>query len=401
MVFHMIKCSLCDQGIYMKTKNAIILPLFTTALVVILSLLSTNLWMEKKEEVTASHSIKISTEMTLQEISTTNGIPFKVIVQALNKPDLDPLKSLTVQGFSFLYAREEILKNFAVYQENETKNWFKIPLKFILWFIFMSIVFYQLIKQGLSPKKRKIYYAISVLVFGVILGSDPSPMGTVKDAIALYGEKGVIFPPRMIALCIFLLTVFLANKMICAWGCQFGSLQDLLFRFNRNSKDTMGVIKQYKIPFIVSNSIRLIFFVAFIAISFIWSIDIIAEIDPFKIFRPQFLTAAGIVFLILLFLASIVVYRPWCYLFCPFGLIGWIVEKMSRYKIKVNYEKCIACLACEKACPSDVMSAILRQDRVIPDCFSCGVCTEICPEKAISFSKEKREKPSVAKFNKQ
>jgi len=79
------------------------------------------------------------------------------------------------------------------------------------------------------------------------------------------------------------------------------------------------------------------------------------------------------------------------------------IRRMQKIaaKIKVNYEKCIACLACEKACPSDVMSAILRQDRVIPDCFSCGVCTEICPEKAISFSKEKREKPSVAKFNKQ
>jgi len=67
----------------------------------------------------------------------------------------------------------------------------------------------------------------AVCVFGIIPGSDPSPMGTVKDAIVLLDLKGMIFPPRLIAFGIFLLMVILANKYICSWGCRFGTLQDL------------------------------------------------------------------------------------------------------------------------------------------------------------------------------
>lgn len=37
-------------------------------------------------------------------------------------------------------------------------------------------------------------------------------MSTVKDMISSYAIKGIIFPPRLIALLVFLLVVFLANK---------------------------------------------------------------------------------------------------------------------------------------------------------------------------------------------
>lgn len=85
-------------------------------------------------------------------------------------------------------------------------------------------------------------------------------MGTIKDAITLYASKGVIFPPRMIALTVFLLMVLVANKFICSWGCQAGVLQDLVFRLNRNNKDTKGIIRQYKPSFLVTNSFRILFF---------------------------------------------------------------------------------------------------------------------------------------------
>jgi ferredoxin len=75
--------------------------------------------------------------------------------------------------------------------------------------------------------------------------------------------------------------------------------------------------------------------------------------------------------------------------------VGWFFEKLSILKIKVNYDKCIACGKCEKACPSTVMSAILRRDKkVIPDCFSCGACMNVCPTKAIDFKSGKRDKPT-------
>jgi polyferredoxin len=133
-------------------------------------------------------------------------------------------------------------------------------------------------------------------------------------------------------------------------------------------------------------------------IVFISGMDIIGAIDPFKIFNPRVLTAAGIIFISAVLLLSLFTYRPWCHLLCPFGLIGWIAEKLSIYKIKVNYTSCIACEKCAKACPSSVMGAILKQDRIIPDCYMCGVCIGVCPTKSISLDSGKRMVPPKGKF---
>jgi polyferredoxin len=232
----------------------------------------------------------------------------------------------------------------------------------------------------------------------VILGADPAPMGTVKDAIALFGARKVIFPPRLIALTVFLLMVLIANKAICAWGCQVGTLQDFLFRINRDKNDK-PVIRQIKLPFLFTNSVRIVFLSIFTSAAFIWAFDIVEPIDPFKVFKPAKLTGIGWTFIGLLCIASIFIYRPWCHMFCPFGLVGWLVEKVAFFKVRVDYKMCIGCEICVNACPSTVMNSILKRDKVIADCFSCGSCIEVCPAKAITFSAGKRILPPPGKFS--
>jgi polyferredoxin len=156
---------------------------------------------------------------------------------------------------------------------------------------------------------------------------------------------------------------------------------------------------QIKVPFVITNSIRVIFFLLLVLVAFVGATDIVEPIDPFKIFKPQVIGIAGGLFISLVLVASLFVYRPWCHFFCPFGLIGWLAEKISIFKIKVDYDKCISCEACSKACPSKVMSAILKQDKIIPDCFSCGTCIQTCPVNAISFSHGKRQRPPAGKFS--
>jgi polyferredoxin len=211
---------------------------------------------------------------------------------------------------------------------------------------------------------------------------------------------GALFVPRFIALAVFLFLVISVNKYICAWGCQLGTLQDFIFRLNRNKRDTKGIIKQYKVPFAISNSIRIGFFVLFTVVAFVWVFDIVEYIDPFKVFNPGVVNVAGWIFIGLILLASLFVYRPWCHFFCPFGLFGWLFERFSFIKIKVHYDDCIACDACSKACPSTVMDSILKRDRTIPDCFACGNCISVCPTNAVSLASGKREKVPEGKFDK-
>ena len=371
------------------------------AIVVILSMVSARLWGGKPEKLPDLSSLVVSQEMTLKDFGQANGLPnssLKKIFGLQNKSDLQ--KTLSEYGTD-AQIRSQVKKKLALAAEHESKNWKKILIKFSMWFAFLLSVFILFRKQNVSSFKRKTALFSSVLIFGVILGADPSPMGTVKDAIHLFASAGAIFPPRMIALTVFLLLVFLANKFICSWGCQVGTLQDLIFRINESETHQAVIGRKIKIPFYLSNGIRVSFLTVFTIVAFGWGTDIIEFIDPFKVFKPVHLGISGIIFVGSLLVASLFIYRPWCHLFCPFGLAGWLVEKISLNKISVNYETCIACEQCATACPSTVMGAILKQDKTtIPDCFSCYSCREVCPTNSIEFSTRKRTPVPADHFDK-
>ncbi len=385
----------------MKDRCIVIISfLLLIMLVVAGSFISVNIWSEKSEKLIMPKTIIINDSMTLGEIGEINSIDNKALKSIFNLKSKEDLNKYFLEfGISKTEAILKINQTIAISSENESKNWGKIKLKFILWFITLIIAFILLKSGKIKSNLRNIMYLSIVIIFGVILGADPGPMGTLKDAIVLFGKYRVLFPPRMLALSIMLFTIIIANKFICSWGCQVGTLQDLIFRLNRNKKQ-LPIIKQYRISFLVSNSIRILFFIIFTLIAVFWAFDIIEAIDPFKIFKPDVLGTMGIVFISAILILSIFVYRPWCHLFCPFGLVGWILEKISIFRIKVDYDKCIACGKCEKICPSSVMGAILKRDKVIPDCFSCGSCIESCPTGAISFSVGKRSYPPDGKFDK-
>ena len=371
------------------------------AIVIGLSLLSDRIWSSKSETLPPPKKLVLEPDMTVDRFGKANGLPNAVLKEAFDlqaKSDLEKklLEFGTPQQIAFLVAKE-----MALAAESASKNWLKIPLKFALWFIFLSAIFICLRKRKVVSALRNYLLFASVLIFGVVMGSDPSPMGTVKDAIHLFGTTRAVFLPRMVALGIFLAIVFLANKYICAWGCQLGTLQDLIFQINRTRRHKAVFARQIKLPFVLTNSIRFMFFCGFTLVAFLLAFDIIGWIDPFKIFKPAALGLYGGIFLGALLAASLFIYRPWCHLFCPFGLAGWLVEKISLVKIKVNYETCIACQKCVAACPSTVMGAILKRDtKTIPDCFACYACREECPTDSIGFSTGKRPLPPEGFFNK-
>lgn len=368
--------------------------------VIVLSLLSSSIWGERPERVMTLSKLVTAPGMTVRDFAASNGLTESMsrhIFGVADREDFD--RNIETFGLS----EQELLKktNRAVSlgQEYESKNWVKIPLKFTVWTLFLAGVFIVFKKKRLSARIRVALYLAAILIFGIIFGSDPSPMGTVKDAIVLFGKSGAVFPPRMIALTVFILMTVVANKFICSWGCQFGVLQDAVFRINRDARDIAGIFRQVKMPFVVSNAIRILFFVAFSSAAIIIAFDVVEIIDPFKLFKPAMVGIGGGLFLAGVIIASLFVYRPWCHLFCPFGLVSWVFEKISINKISVDYDSCISCEKCAKACPSNVMSAILRRDKIIPDCFTCGTCINACPTGSISLKAGRRPVPPAGKFS--
>ena len=379
----------------MRKSVVLILFILMIIFVVLLSFVSTRIWGGKGEEIPDKIEIKVDDSMTFMEFAKANNIQNKALKEIFKlKSQKDLIKKIPTLKLTDVEISNRVNKFAALHAEEESKNWYKIFPKFVLWVTFLFIVFRLFVSKKITARKRIILYGISIVIFGVIMGSDPSPMGTIKDAVYLLGKSGVVFFPRLIALVVFLLMVVLANKFICSWGCQFGVFQDFIFRINRNKKDTKGIFRQYKIPFVITNSVRILVFAGMFVTAFVWVMDLFEHFDPFKIFKPGVIAWIGGSFIGILLIASLFVYRPWCHFFCPFGLFGWLFEKLSIYRIRVDYDKCIDCGACEKACPSTVMSAILRKNKkVIPDCFSCSSCVEVCPSEAVHLSAKKPANP--------
>jgi Fe-S-cluster-containing hydrogenase component 2 len=384
---------------YPKLRTAIYF-IIIVALIVGLSIISTRVWGGKPEQPPRIDELIIDKAMTIKQFGQANALSNAALKEIFDlKAQSDLERKLDEIGTPGQIA-SMVTKKLALASEHASKDWTKILVKFGLWMVFLSAIFILLKKRKAVSGFRNRLLFVSFLIFGVGMGSDPSPMGTVKDAIHLYGTTHAIFPPRMIALSIFLIIVFLANKYICAWGCQFGTLQDLIFRINQTNKREGIIGGQIKLPFALTNSLRFGFLCIFTLVAFSWGNDIIDPIDPFKIYKPIYLGLTGGIFISALLVASLFIYRPWCHLFCPFGLVGWLVEKTSYAKISVNYQTCIACQKCAMACPSTVMGAILRRDKItIPDCFACYTCREVCPTDSISFSSRKRTLPPPDHFN--
>lgn len=261
-----------------------------------------------------------------------------------------------------------------------------IIVKFAAWFIFIVFTAVFLRRGNWKRREKLTMYGISLFIFGVFFGTEPSPMHPVKDFIFRLGAMG---KPVVIFAVFFLVLLFVSiivNRSICAWGCQFGVLQDFIHRLFRNKKDTKNVITKYKPPFWVGNTVRILTFGAMAAAAFAFSYDLIGAFDPFKIFNPKTIGIGAGIFIGVVAVSSIFIYRPFCYFFCPFGLISWLASRLSIIRIRIDREKCSECGVCVSACPSRAMKGIYDGKKLPPDCYTCGSCIASCSTKAISLS---------------
>jgi polyferredoxin len=91
-----------------------------------------------------------------------------------------------------------------------------------------------------------------------------------------------------------------------------------------------------------------------------------------------------VVFIVTL-VAGVFIFRPFCYLVCPLGLVTWVLEHAAITKVKLDRRKCTDCGVCTKLSPCPAVQPILDGRVSRPDCHACGRCIEVCPEKALRF----------------
>lgn len=241
--------------------------------------------------------------------------------------------------------------------------------------------------QGWYPRVPYWFLlVVSVAVCGFMFGKSPNPMeGIVKVFKTMVG----LYPDplhKVGALFFFLLLAAVGNKVICGWACPFGSLQELLFGL-----PGLRRLRRRKPPFWLSNTVRALLFV--VVLLFLFGVVghhkglvLYHYVNPFNLFNLDFHPGSIPITIGIVLVLGLVSYRPFCQWVCPFGLISWLIERLSLYAVRVDPEKCTRCQACIRACPTHAARGKVLGEALPADCFSCMRCLDKCPVDALSYA---------------
>lgn len=255
----------------------------------------------------------------------------------------------------------------------------------VLWLVVVVVATILLRRRKVTPGVRLSFIVGGILVFGFLfaqtasVGLQPNPVAALRAVLTrmfVGGPGGVGGGPIMtilpaVVLLLLLGAGWVSNKAICGWVCPFGLLQDLLNRVP---------LPKWRPSFRLSNTVRVTAFVALVVGLLVAGFDWIGKVDPFSLFSLS-LTGWAIAFVVVLLIAALFVYRPWCRFLCPFGLVSWLLEQVSLLRPRIDREACKECKICVRACPTSAMADIYEGKKLHADCFACGACIAACPQK--------------------
>lgn len=255
-----------------------------------------------------------------------------------------------------------------------------LSIKYILGGFIALLGFILLKIVKINQNTRTILMFFVFVLFGVlVIMGEPSPLRSVVDPLTSILTGGVI-PYKKLTMLLFISGLsIIGSKFFCGWVCPVGALQEIV--------NNISVPFKTKLPFNITNSIRASLFIISLIMVFTIGSDLFTYqniLNPFELFKWEFeLVLAFLIGVVLI--ASIFVYRPYCYLICPVGLLTWLLQYVSIFRMRVDRNKCNGCNRCISKSPCPAIKSILKSDIVRPDCFSCGICIEACPKDALEF----------------
>ncbi|MCG7845034.1 MAG: 4Fe-4S binding protein, partial [Methanomassiliicoccales archaeon] len=157
--------------------------------------------------------------------------------------------------------------------------------------------------------------------------------------------------------------------------CPPGAIQELAY---------LAPLKKIRLSSTLTVKVRWVMFAIIVMTSVVLSLNLTKLLGLQDLFSLTF--SLGFIAFLAIIVASTVIYRPFCRLFCPFGALSSLFSGYSILGVKRN-EECVECGRCEKVCPPQVL-----KERAGAECYLCGRCMETCQKGALRYSKGGKKK---------
>ncbi len=187
----------------------------------------------------------------------------------------------------------------------------------------------------------------SLFYFGFYREGCICPIGAIQNVTLAFFDKN--YSISLTVLLFFLLPLIFAlffGRVFCAGACPLGALQDLL------------IVKPVSAPRWINKTLGVIPYI-YLSLAILFAATgtdfIICRYDPFVSFFRMNGTFLMIMLGIIFLMAGMFFARPYCRIFCPYGvLLGWM-SRFSWKHLSITPAECIQCKLCAHSCPFEAI----------------------------------------------
>lgn len=181
------------------------------------------------------------------------------------------------------------------------------------------------------------------------------------------------------------------GRAFCSWACPYHLIAEWAEWIHLKLAER-GWVKDH--PF--HRGMRVVLWVIFMALAFLTGFTVFEYINPVGIVSRALIYGPTVALMWVIFLLGVEIFfsrRFWCRYVCPIGLTMGVAGTASPVQIKYDLSKCVHEGECRAVCLVPHVLEITKMghasdttEYIAPDCTRCGLCVDVCPQNALSFT---------------